>query len=182
MANPLARVVMNNITQRNGIVSTSLRASINSSNVSNIDNKEEQLLKSVIRNSSDNLSSNKVLSSLDSLNSYKTHARTSSFKQNDTIQSRSSNVNKIALEELAKGNKVDKKENKTYKKSSTMMTLNELAGKVKKNAEEKTEVNETNFQKSNGTNYVRASVINNLEAYIPKVSLNSIGKKGSLLK
>lgn len=181
MANPLARVVMSNITKRSGKVSrTSGNLGISSS-VPHLDNKEEQLLKSIVNKTSSKSSYKQGMSTL---SNFTMNSKVSTPTQREVTQSRSNSVNKINLEELVKGNKTEKKDRKVTNKSktSTMMTLDELSGKVKKNTEEKTEAYKTNLQKSSTTSYARTGVINNLEAYIPKVSLNSIGKKGSLLK
>jgi len=183
MANPLARVVMNNITQRSGKVDTKPNFLGKSFNTVHLDSREEQLLKSITGKKNGNVSSNQILTTLDSL----TNARSStnvSARANNTAKVRSNPVNKINLEDLVKGNnRIDKKEKKLTQKSNAMVTLNELAGKVKKNIEvDKTGPQEIEFQNNSKSNYVRTGLVNNLEAYIPKVSLDSIGKKGSLLK
>ncbi|MGF7060841.1 hypothetical protein [Brassicibacter mesophilus] len=184
MANPLARVVMNNITQRSSKIDTRYSSSNNSFNSVHVDSKGEQLLKSIIgKKKNGNMNSNQMLRTLDSLTKGNTNSNTSnSF--NDVANARSNPINKINLEDLIKGNnKTQKKENPITQKSNTMTTLSELAGKAKKNIEPKdTSVQDKKFQKTSTSNYVRTGVINNLEAYIPKVSLDSIGKKGSLLK
>jgi len=65
-----------------------------------------------------------------------------------------------------------------------MMTLDDLAGKVKGNGGTQSTSNNqssrVNKPYKKESNYVKSNVISNLEAYVPKISLNSIGKKGSL--
>ncbi len=183
MANPLARVVMNNIAQRSGKVDAKPNLSRHNSGTFNLDNKEEQLLKSIGGRNARNVTSNQRLATLDSLSGIKPN-NNASPKTDDVAKVRNNPVTKINLEDLVKSNnRVEQKRNTTTQKSNTMTTLNDLAGKIKKNSEiNSSVVQESKSQNNNTSNYVRTGVINNLEAYIPKVSLDSIGKKGSLLK
>ncbi|MFA5523844.1 MAG: hypothetical protein WDA24_05770 [Tissierellales bacterium] len=159
MANPLARVIMNNITQNSKMIDSKNSSIRSNYSISGLGQNEEQLLLDIM-----NKNSGKGTGILTNHSN-----RATSFK-------------KVKLEDLVKGN--TKTQNSKYKdnKSNTMMTLDDLAIKVKKpnNAQDK---NLESLAKQQTTKdvYVKTGVINNLEACIPKVSLNSIGKKGSLL-
>ena len=85
---------------------------------------------------------------------------------------------KIKLDDLVRGDVKSKSIKTADNKSNTMMTLNDLASKVKKpsNSQENSVENSVKQQQTKDV-YVKTGVINNLEAYIPKVSLNSIGKR-----
>lgn len=76
-------------------------------------------------------------------------------------------TNKISLDDLiGKKNKETKKENND--KNKKMVSLDDLSGDKK--------------EKKNKTQYVKSTKINNPKGYIPKVSLNSIGKKSTFKK
>ncbi len=117
---------------------------------------------------------------------------TNSRPENRSLDNRTSDnrrdrdmINKLNLDDLARGKSTSTSSSEkrsikpsTNKSSSGMTTLGELAGDKTKNSQKKNkEPNKTVKSKSS---YVKSSVINNLEAHIPKVSLQSIGK-GSLL-
>lgn len=81
--------------------------------------------------------------------------------------------NKISLDELiGKKNKEVKKEKKEKDDNKKMVTLDDLSG----NKKEKENKNKNKKQ------YVKSTKINNPKGYIPKVSLNSIGKKNTFNK
>lgn len=120
------------------------------------------------------------------LESKSTSSRPVSRPVNKPVDNRPSNnrrdrdiINKLNLDDLARGkntstNSSVKRNVKTSTNNSSngMTTLDQLAGnKSSNNQSKEKEVTKT----------VKSSVINNLEAYIPKVSLESIGKKGSVL-
>lgn len=171
MANPLARVIMNNITQNNKQVETKNSSSRSIHSITGLGQKEEQLLLGVM-----NKNSGKATGAS------KTFETLNSSSKSAGYNNRVNTFEKVKLEDLVKGNAKPKNSNISDNKSNTMMTLNELASKVKKPND--TQVNNVeNSVKQSKTKdvYVKTGVINNLEAYIPKVSLNSIGKKGSLL-
>ncbi|WP_352418362.1 hypothetical protein [Proteiniborus sp.] len=172
MANPLARVIMNNIAQNSKKVDTRSNYAKNAYTVSGLGPKEEQLLINVInKNANTTVVNSKGLGTLNLSTKQVENNRVNSF-------------NKVKLEDLAQGNIKSSNNNKAVKKSNTMLTLNELAGKIKKSNDSQETSNEYTINQNNkGIKdvYVKTGVINNLEAYIPKVSLDSIGKKGSLL-
>lgn len=152
MANPLARVIMNNIAQNSNKVHGKSGYSNSTYKISGLDKNEEQILLNV-------------------MNKKATHKPTE-------FNNSSNYFEKVKLEDLVKGGLRPSKSTEDFKKSNTMMTLDELAGKVKKTQEED---NVKEKDSSKEPVYVKTGVINKLEAYIPKVSLDSIGKKGSLL-
>ncbi|RKD31659.1 hypothetical protein [Thermohalobacter berrensis] len=85
-------------------------------------------------------------------------------------------INRVTLEDLTRKNNLARKD-KDYgktKKSNTMLTLKDLASKAN-NQSNKTEVK--NDYKNREKLKVKKSSLN---SYIPKVSLNSIGKNNSL--
>ena len=90
-------------------------------------------------------------------------------------------MKKIDLEGLlsggSKSNKREPKKSYSYKQQSPQgnkTSLDALAKKVGGSNRKEEKTSETS------NNYVRSNVMTNLEAYIPKVTLDSIGKKGSL--
>ncbi|WIV12557.1 hypothetical protein [Proteiniborus sp. MB09-C3] len=171
MANPLARVIMNNITQNSKIADTRSNYSKNTYSISTLGQKEEQLLLSVMKKSSDRAAgTSKTLETL-SLSS-----------KSADYNNRGDSFEKVKLGDLVKGKVKSGSSKATDIKSNTMMTLNDLAGRIKKPNDNQAN-NVGNSAKQNNTKdvYIKTGVINNLEAYIPKVSLDSIGKKGSLL-
>lgn len=171
MANPLSRVIMSNIANKSGKVSPNTRNTYDASTSSmHISLDQEDMLLSLMKKRSN--SSN---------NSYR---QSSNYNKpsKDTRQNR--NIQKLQLEDLVKGKSKPISENKPAKKSNTMMTLDQLAGKVKPKENSSDNVKKSVYDKretyKNNTSKVRSNVIGNLEAYVPKVSLDSIGKKGSL--
>lgn len=187
MANPLARVIMNNMVQNNK--SFSEKNVKNAYSVSNLSQREEQLLLNIMKKDSRSFNRttvtsnrNTISNSLSSLNL--SQSKPIQSKQPVLENNRKNMFEKVRLEDLVKGNanNASKSRNTTSIKTNTMMTLNDLAGKAKKPNESQinSEIRQENQNKAKDI-YVKTGVINNLEAYIPKVSLNSIGKKGSLL-
>lgn len=223
MANPLARVVMNNIAQKSGMVEvkSSRARDVNTISSNNLGKRETQLLSGLLNNkksvSSSSSSYNKStygrssnvsnpsrsMQTLSSLVSgrVETEDRKASCEVNKSRQNLKSLCNldnmsvgkssvskdnsrnvmkKLNLDELVQGtSKSEKREVKTSYKKQTggMTTLGDLANEKSKNRQS------DNIKSDNVTtnnSYVRSNVINNLEAYIPKVTLESIGKKGSL--
>ena len=90
-------------------------------------------------------------------------------------------MKKIDLEGLlsggSKSNKNETKKSYSYKQQNQQgnkTSLDALAKKVGGSSKREEKTSETS------NNYVRSNVMTNLEAYIPKVTLDSIGKKGSL--
>ena len=228
MANPLARVVMNNIAQQSGMVErkssnvtqNANRNSNTNSNGSNLDRRESKLLTDLMNNkkgvtmgssSSSSSSQNKstygrttnvsnananTMKTLDSLVS----KANSSGSTNNTVEKKNdscaldnisigktnvenndrTNMKVLDLSQLASGNTTtNKREAKVSynKQTSGMTTLGDLANEKTKNKQEESKNDKTI---TTGSSYVKSNVINNLEAYIPKVTLESIGKKGSL--
>jgi hypothetical protein len=186
MANPLARVIMNNIAQNSGRIDLKTNPVNSAYRVSSLDNKEEQLLLGVINKKSErNIGTSKTLESLSGISMAKASSQPST-KPKKYDNQRGNCFEKVKLEDLIKGcTKLENKATQALKKSNTMMTLDELAGKAKKVTEGETSNALYPAQEkvsNNNSVYVKTGIINNLEAYIPKVSLESIGKKGSLLK
>lgn len=121
----------------------------------------------------------KSLCTLDNISVGKTNTKSSNNTNVSTNLNRSS-VKALSLNELVKGDKSAKQETKTSyeKQTGGMTTLGDLAKtKLKVSDDTKGEKGD-NITMSSG--YVRTNVISNLEAYVPKVTLESIGKKGSL--
>ncbi len=175
MANPLARVIMNNIAQNSKMVDTKSSSVKSTYSISGLRQKDEQLLLNVINKNSGRATG--APKTLDILN-------LSSKPVSKPIEhnSRANTFEKVKLEDLVKGSATPKSGKTIDNKSNTMMTLNDLATKVKKpNDNQVNNVASPVKQDKTKDVYVKTGVINNLEAYIPKVSLNSIGKKGSLL-
>lgn len=161
MANPLARGIMNNIAKNSGKV----YSNNNGYGTGNISSQEESLLKGVLQKNTGSTSTSQSFN-----------------KTPSTYTSKGSYGQKVKLEDLAKGgSKTERKEVRRNTNPNSMMTLEDLASKVRKtsNDVEKRVEQKSGAYRQNNT-YVRSGVINNLEALIPKVSLNSIGKKGSL--
>ncbi len=173
MANPLAKVIMNNIAQNSKKVDTKSSSVKISYSISGLDPKDEQLLLNVMnKNAGKTVENSKGLGTL--------YSSTKPVECNN----KGDFFDKVKLEDLVKGNIKPNNNNETTKKSNTMLTLNELADKVKKSNNSEMTSGEDLVGQNNVNNkdvYVKTGVINNLEAYIPKVSLDSIGKKGSLL-
>ena len=93
------------------------------------------------------------------------------------------NMKVLDLSQLASGNTTtNKREAKVSynKQTSGMTTLGDLANEKTKNKQQEDQKNDKTNTITSGNSYVKSNVINNLEAYIPKVTLESIGKKGSL--
>jgi len=182
MANPLARVIMNNMVQNNKNFSGNNVFVKNAYSVSKLSQREEQLLLNIMKKDSRSFNRTTVTSR----NTISNNLSSFSISSSKPIQeaNRKNVFEKVKLEDLVRGNanNANKSRNTTNIKTNTMMTLNDLAGKVKKPNESQinAEVRQENQNKVKDV-YVKTGVINNLEAYIPKVSLNSIGKKGSLL-
>lgn len=94
-------------------------------------------------------------------------------------------INKLNLDDLARGKTASTNTSErrststsTNKSISGMTTLDALVGEKTKNSQKSNK--ETSKTVKTNNSYVKSGVINNLEAYIPKVSLQSIGK-GSIL-
>lgn len=171
MANPLARVIMNNITQNSKPIGTKNSPSRSIQSISGLGQKEEQLLLNVM-----NKNSGKATGASKTFETLNSSSRQAGYNN------RVNTFEKVKLEDLVKGNVKPKNGIANNSKSNTMMTLNELASKVKKpNDTQVSNIENSVEQQKTKDVYVKTGVINNLEAYIPKVSLNSIGKKGSLL-
>lgn len=172
MANPLARVIMNNIAQNSNKFDTTSNTAKNVFSVSGLDSKEEQLLIDVI-----NKNTNRTVGNPKGLETLNLSTKSAEYNNKEKT------FDKIKLEDLVRGN-IKPSNNGAAKQSNTMLTLNELAGKIKKTNENQTIGREYPVKRNNENNknvYAKTGVINNLEAYIHKVSLDSIGKKGSLL-
>lgn len=240
MANPLARVVMNNIAQKSGMVEKKSYYSTqtntdNSSSSNNLDRKESQLLSSLLNSKKSttsgtssshnkstygrttnvsNVSANtmKTLDSLVSKANSSGHTSTSTSNQQkkdscgidksrpdlrslcslDNISIGKTNVEKddrnvmkrLDLNQLVDSNiKTNKRQEKVSygnKQTSGMTTLGELAREKTKNSQHNDSKSSKTDTITTSNSYVKSNVINNLEAYIPKVTLESIGKKGSL--
>lgn len=173
MKNPLTRVVMNNIAGKKGSI---VKRNNNTGVRVTLSDMEEKLLKNVINKG------NKPNNTTLSVNS--TQNKTYN-KGNDYSNNRPGNLQKVKLEDLAKNPTTKRDKPVTERRNKTMMTLNELAGNNKsktsntvKRSEKQTNVKKEAYKRNNKN--VKSNVIGNLEAYIPKVSLDSIGKKGSL--
>ncbi|SCG84526.1 hypothetical protein DW1_2976 [Proteiniborus sp. DW1] len=179
MANPLARVIMNNITQGSKINETRSNSAKNTYSISGLGQKDEQLLLNVMnKNLGKATGPSRTLDTLNSLSERASKSVSKPAEYNSGVNT----FEKVRLEDLVKGNVKPKNSNSIDNKSNTMMTLNDLASKVKKSNNQVSTVDNQVAQQQNTKDvYVKTGVINNLEAYIPKVSLNSIGKKGSLL-
>lgn len=126
----------------------------------------------------------KSLCSLDNISIGKPSTNNSTGNNNSYVSKNNSrsSVQTLKLDELAKGaSKSESKEVKSYSKEASkqtggMMTLGDLAGDKTKNRQEE-KANDNTAIKSG---YVKSNVLSNLDAYVPKVTLESIGKKGSL--
>lgn len=119
----------------------------------------------------------KSLCTLDNISVGKTNTST---KTDAGINLNRNTMQTLSLNELVKGDKSAKQETKTSyeKQTGGMTTLGDLAKtKLKHSDETKGEKGDNVTTKSG---YVRSNVMSNLEAYVPKVTLESIGKKGSL--
>lgn len=119
----------------------------------------------------------KSLCTLDNISVGKTNTSTNI---NASINPNRNKMQTLSLNELAKGDKSVKQEIKTSyeKQTGGMTTLGDLANVKSKHSDETKGEKMDNVTAKSG--YVRSNVINNLEAYVPKVTLESIGKKGSL--
>jgi len=175
MANPLARVIMDNMARKSGMVQS--QPSFSGQRV-HLNEHEEDLLVDLL-NKRTTATTRKGLNSLNDL----VKNRNVATNTNDSINRNTNSAPRVTLEDLVKkGHRTEEiKEVNIQQKTNTMMTLDQLAGKARKTKD--TDINTSqNKEKANyESNYgVKKSVINNLEAYIPKVSLDSIGKKGSL--
>lgn len=169
MANPLAKTIMNNILQNSKHTSYRSGSSKISHTVTKLDSKEEQLISNIINKRNNRATIQQGFKSSNKSEDYMNINR---------------KPNKINLEDLINGNVKSNDTNKAMKKSNTMMTLDELAGKVKNTKESSVKETQISTNKNNTNSkdvYVKSGVVNRLEAYIPKVTLDSIGKKGSLL-
>ena len=126
----------------------------------------------------------KSLCSLDNISVGKTNTNNNAQGNNSYVSTNNSRntVQTLKLDELVKGaSKSESKEVKSYsrqtsKQTGGMMTLGDLAGDKTKNKQEE----KTNDNTAIKSGYVKSNVLSNLDAYVPKVSLESIGKKGSL--
>lgn len=162
MADPLIRAIMSNTANQKGRTSLKSR-SLNDSSTSNmhLTSKEEEELINIMKKGS--------------------HASSKNYNY-----SKSEPAQKIKLEDLVGAKGKPKTEKRQDKRANTMMTLDDLANKTKGNlsSEKVMKKSSSTYNKpyNKGDNqYVKTNVIGNLEAYVPKVSLNSIGKKGSLM-
>ena len=236
MANPLARVVMNSIAQKSGMVekrSQGAQASnrAQSNGLNNLDQRETKLLSDLLNNNksvttgsssydkntygrSSNVSkASNTMKTLNSLVSGSTQRAENDDKKKecqvdrsrpslkslcslDNISVGKSNINNdnrsvkresrdvinaLNLDDLVKGtSKSEKREVKSSKKQSGgMTTLGDLASELTKSSQK--EAGNDNKAITTNNSFVKSkTVLNNLEAYIPKVTLESIGKKGSL--
>lgn len=201
MANPLARTVMRNIVGDGSKNKNNSSTDINAK----LGQREENIFLSILnKNENKNTSSyektenvreNKSsgnkgglgsLKTLDSLSISKGNKGGSSYGSkvsygSKTVKESGGNLNTgtVSLDNLAKGiSKGSTKENNSENysnnstKSSKMISLSNLAGKEKKSE---------NTEKVENKTPVKSSVIGNLSDLVPKVTLDSIGKKGSLL-
>lgn len=161
MANPLARTIMGNMARKSGKVKGNTNPC---SSVKNINQDEEDLLVNIINKGSNYKSCN------------------SNNVSNVGTSFRSNHKRSIKLEDLAKndrGAEVKSPSNPAGQKGA--VTLDELASKNKKSESTESESAEKTKPSHNVNNKnVKKVVINNLEAGIPKVSLDSMGTKGSL--
>lgn len=185
MANSLARVIMNNIAQNSKKIDKRSSSAKITHSVPSLDKREEELLLNVINKKTEKaIGNSRTLETLSGLGSTKSSLNLSTKSVEHNKEGYNS-FEKVKLEDLVKGDfKSNNSSNEIAKKSNTMLTLSELAGKAKKTNENQ-KIDGTYSVKQNNIDsegvYVKTGVINNLEAYIPKVSLDSIGKKGSLL-
>lgn len=199
MANPLARTVMRNIVGggNKSNSSTDINAKLgqreeniflsilNKNEVKNTNSyeKTESVRENKSSGSKGGLGSLKTLDSFSiskgnkSGNSYGSKVSYSS----KTVKESGGNLNTgtVSLDNLAKGiNKGSSKESNSDNcsnnstKNSKMVSLSSLAGKEKKSE---------NTEKVENKTPIKSGVIGNLSDLVPKVTLDSIGKKGSLL-
>lgn len=234
MSNPLARVVMNGIAQKSGLVEKRSSRSGNTGST-NLGKRETKLLTDLLNNKTSVKTSNtsynkstygrssnvsntsntmaslnslaagglnktetannntnkcvvdksrpslKSLCSLDNISVGKSNTNNNVVNNNSYV-SKNNNRNTmqaLKLDQLVKGSsKPETREVKTSsKQTGGMMTLGDFAGEKTKNNQSKQELVDNT---STSSSYVKSNVINNLEAYVPRVTLESIGKKGSL--
>lgn len=219
MANPLARVVMRNISQMSGKVGTGVNTYSSSFKTANLNNREEQLLVSllnkngnsstkVVNTSSSSYSTGRSNSSVNIANNLKTLDSLAAGRKNDSVENNSNTnnynlnnnyenrnylnkstintgsrnlVQSLSIDDLISGKDKKKPENiikSVSKNKSGMMSLSDLAGTAKTSSDSNDAKPQPEPNVKN--TLVRSSVLNNLETYIPKVTLDSIGKKGSL--
>ncbi|KNF07043.1 hypothetical protein CLPU_29c00070 [Gottschalkia purinilytica] len=219
MANPLARVVMRNISQMSGKVGTGVNTYSSSFKTANLNNREEQLLVSllnkngnsstkVVNTSSSSYSTGRSNSPVNIANNLKTLDSLAAGRKNDSVENNSNTnnynlnnnyenrnylnkstintgsrnlVQSLSIDDLISGKDKKKPENiikSVSKNKSGMMSLSDLAGTAKTSSDSNDAKPQPEPNVKN--TLVRSSVLNNLETYIPKVTLDSIGKKGSL--
>lgn len=158
-----------------------------SSNSSKTQSQYQSTKNCVVDKSRPNL---KSLCSLDNISVGKANLS----RDNNTSNTNREVTNKLNLDELIKGKSshssnqsVRRNRNTTYKTNTNtnMMSLSNLAGEKTKNRQDTSSTNtrdndRTGMITTNNSFVKSKSVINNLEAYVPKITLESIGKKGSL--
>ncbi|MTI48617.1 hypothetical protein [Sporosalibacterium faouarense] len=161
MTDPLIRTMMNNVANQSGKVSLKDNVT-NDSSTSNmhINEREKKEILNIIK-------------------------KKDYTKPNDYSYNRNRTNRKIQLEDLVGDNKKSFNQQNNDKRNKTMMSLDDLVNKSKTNSSSKTKEQKDSkhsepYKKTKEQSYVKSNVIGNLEAYVPKVSLNSIGKKGSL--
>lgn len=122
------------------------------------------------------------LKSLCSLDNISVGKPNSSSDNKSTKRENIGTIKTLDLGDLVKGaNKSEKREVKTStKKSGGMTTLGDLANEKTKHSQSEDKKSDDKAITTNNSFVKSKTVINNLEAYIPKVTLESIGKKGSL--
>lgn len=121
----------------------------------------------------------KSLCSLDNISVGKPNNKS----ENKTINTeKRSTIKTLDLGDLVKGvNKSEKREVNTSKKQSGgMTTLGDLADEKTKNSQREETKTDDKAITTNNSFVKSKTVLNNLEVYVPKVTLESIGKKGSL--
>lgn len=201
MANPLARTVMKNMVNNGKKSENSVSVDINDK----LGQREENIFLSILNKNqvkdttnyekTGSVKENKSLGNKNSLGSLKTLDSFSVAKGSKSGNSYGSkvsygsktvkessgdlNIGTVSLDNLAKGiNKGNSNESNneshlgSQSKSSKMVSLSSLAGK---------ENNNENIEKVENKAPIKSSVIGNLSDLVPKVTLDSIGKKGSLL-
>ena len=137
------------------------------------------------------------LKSLCSLNNISVGKTAVTSNRDDVTTSKTNNNtstgSKLDLSQLLKGKSTGSSTNNTVrrdtrssnKQTSGMTTLGSLAGDKTKNKQPTYETNNRDNSRdgmiTTNNSFVKSkTVINNLETYVPKVTLESIGKKGSL--
>ena len=122
------------------------------------------------------------LKSLCSLDNISVGKPSNSSDDRSTKRENVGTMKTLNLDDLVKGSsKSEKREVKTSsKQSGGMTTLGDLASEKTKNSQSEDRKSDDKAITTNNSFVKSKTVINNLEAYVPKVTLESIGKKGSL--